>query len=387
MIPYGRQTISQSDIDSVVEVLRSDWLTQGPAVPKFEQALSERVGAGHAVAVNSATSALHIACLALGVGEGKMVWTSPNSFVASANCALYCGASVDFVDIHPKTLCMDAEALAAKLSLYREKGLALPSVVIPVHFGGQSCDMRAIHALAQEFQFRVIEDASHALGALYENEPVGNCRFSDICIFSFHPVKIITTGEGGMLTTQNPMLARRLQRLRSHGITREPAEMHRPPDGPWCYEQIELGLNYRMTDIQAALGISQLLELDNFLARRRGIAVIYEAEFKERIGTQTVPGFTESARHLFPVRVSPSRRRRIFDALRDAGLGVNVHYMPIYWHSHYRAKGFDVGLCRSAEAYYQEAISLPMYPGLTDSELANVVDTVKDCVGDYMGVV
>jgi UDP-4-amino-4,6-dideoxy-N-acetyl-beta-L-altrosamine transaminase len=383
MIPYGRQLISEADISAVERVLRSDFLTQGPAIEGFEAAFAEVAQAKHAVSCNSATSALHIACLALGVGKGQTVWTSPNSFVASANCALYCGASVDFVDIHPETLCMDADLLESKLALHRANGLALPNVVIPVHFAGQSCDMEAIHTLAQEFGFRVIEDGSHAVGALYQNKPVGDCRFSDICVFSFHPVKIITTGEGGMLTTQDPLLARILQRLRGHGITREAAEMHQPPDGPWYYEQIELGLNYRMTDIQAALGASQLGRLTQFLERRREIASHYEKKFKATVGVQACPDYTVSARHLFPIRVPAGKRRVIFEALRQAGLGVNVHYIPIYLQPHYRALGFPQGLCPNAEAYYQEAISLPLHVGLADLELAQVVDAVKDCVSHY----
>ena len=383
MISYGRQLITEADVSAVAKVLRSDFLTQGPAVDVFEAAFSRVVQANHAIACNSATSALHIACLALGVSKGHVVWTSPNSFVASANCALYCGASVDFVDINPSTLCMDTDVLADKLYKHRERGLALPSVVIPVHFGGQSCDMRAIYSLAKEFEFRVIEDASHAVGALYENQPVGNCSFSDVCVFSFHPVKIITTGEGGMLTTQDPMVARRLQHLRSHGITRNREEMLEPPDGPWYYEQIELGLNYRMTDIQAGLGTSQLLSLDGFLARRGEIAAVYEAEFNDRVGMQSVPSFTKSSRHLFPIRVSSEHRRRSFDALREAGLGVNVHYIPLYWHPYYRAMGFSIGLCPNAEAYYREAISLPIHAGLTESEIAQVVDAVKDCADRF----
>ncbi len=382
MIKYGCQLISEADVSAVAKVLRSDFLTQGPAIEDFEAAFARRVQAEYAVSCTSATAALHLACLALGVGKNQVVWTSPNSFVASANCALYCGALVDFVDIHPQTLCMDADALADKLSISRKKGLPLPGVVIPVHFGGQSCDMRAIKALAEEFRFKVIEDASHAVGALYENAPVGDCRFSDICVFSFHPVKIITTGEGGMLTTQDPNLARRLQRSRSHGITREPAEMQQPAEGPWYYEQIELGLNYRMTDIQAALGYSQLLSLDLFLAKREEVSALYEAEFQGVVETQAVPAFTKSARHLFPIRVPVSQRHSIFIALQHKELGVNVHYIPIYWHPFYRALGFRTGLCPNAEAYYQGAISLPLHAGLTDSEVERVIDAVKNNVFD-----
>jgi dTDP-4-amino-4,6-dideoxygalactose transaminase len=278
---------------------------------------------------------------------------------------------------------MDTGALADKLTLHRKKNLALPSVVIPVHFGGQSCDMRAIYSLAQEFQFRVIEDASHGVGALYEKEPVGDCRFSDICVFSFHPVKIITSGEGGMLTTQDPNLARRLQRFRSHGITRELAEMRQLPDGPWYYEQIELGLNYRMTDIQAALGHSQLLSLDVFLARREEVAALYEGEFEGVVGMQAVPAFTKSARHLFPIRVPAIQRYATFIALQHSGIGVNVHYIPIYWQPYYRAMGFAVGQCPNAEAYYREAISLPIHAGLTDSDLSRVIAAVKNCALSY----
>ena len=383
MINYGRQLIAEADILAVEKVLRSDFLTQGPATQAFEAAFSRVTNAKYAIACNSATSALHVACLALDVRKDQTVWTSPNSFVASANCALYCGASVDFVDIDPKNLCMDADALGNKLTLHRQKGLPLPSVVIPVHFGGQSCHMRAIFELAQEFHFRVIEDASHAVGALYENEPVGNCRFSDICVFSFHPVKIITSGEGGMLTTQDPSLARRLQRSRSHGITREPAEMRQLPDGPWYYEQIELGLNYRMTDIQAALGNSQLLSLDVFLARREEVAALYEGEFEGVVGMQAVPAFTKSARHLFPIRVPAIQRYETFIALQHSGIGVNVHYIPIYWQPYYRAMGFTIGQCPNAEAYYREAISLPIHAGLTDSDLSRVIAAVKNCSLSY----
>lgn len=380
MIPYGRQSVSEADIDAVLGVLRSEFLTQGPTVSHFEVGVMEKVGANHAVAVNSATSALHIACLAVGVSPGDEVWTSPNSFVASANCALYCGAKVDFVDIDQQTFCMSEVALEEKLRTRGSSGQTLPKVVIPVHFGGQSCNMQEVHRLALEYGFKVIEDASHAIGGTYLGEPIGNCRFSDITVFSFHPVKIITTGEGGMATTKDANLNERLTRLRSHGITRDAKSMSNKPDGPWYYEQLELGLNYRMTDLQAALGISQLTRLESFIALRRSLAKTYEDALKELVQSQFAPGYTDSARHLYPIWVEPPERARIFNALRAAEIGVNVHYIPIYWHPHYEAQGFKRGYCPKAESFYQGAISLPLYVDLTPEQQRYVIEKLKDFV-------
>ena len=378
MIPYGRQSITDEDIAAVVEVLQSDFLTQGPAVPAFEAAVCARVGASFSVAVNSATSGLHIVCLALGVGPGDVVWTSPNSFVASANCALYCGAQVDFVDIDAKTLCMSEQALEDKLVDHARRGLPMPRVVIPVHFGGQSCHMAEIGRLAREYGFSVIEDASHAIGANFMDRPVGDCQFSAATVFSFHPVKIITTGEGGLVTTNCPDLFERMSRSRTHGITRNPESMHAAAPAPWYYEQLDLGLNYRMTDIQAALGCSQLRRLDAFVARRQALAARYEKAFKGVIQTQEVPEYTSSARHLFPIRVPAERRRQTFDRLRDCGIGVNVHYIPIYLHPFYRKLGFKPGLCQAAEAFYSEAISLPMYADLSDGQQSKVIEKIEE---------
>lgn len=378
MIPYGRQSISPSDIEAVVRVLRSDFLTQGPAVPAFEAAVAKRVQVSHAVAVNSATSALHIACLALGVGPGDEVWTSPNSFVASSNCALYCGASVDFVDIDPATLCLCERALEDKLRDHRGAGKPLPKVLIPVHFGGQSCHMQEIHRLALEYGFKVIEDASHAIGGSYLGTPVGSCQFSDITVFSFHPVKIITTGEGGMATTQKTELYEKLIRLRSHGITRDAGLMAHEPEGAWYYEQLELGLNYRMTDIQAALGLSQLTRLESFVERRRALAAIYDDELLDLVKKQEVPAYTASARHLYPIQINPADRARVFTDLRSTGIGVNVHYIPIYWHPFYAALGFNRGHCPNAEHYYLGAISLPLYADLTPEQHEQVIEKLKD---------
>ena len=376
MIPYGRQSISEADIAAVVEVLQSDFLTQGPAVPAFEAAVGAKVGAAFSVAVNSATSGLHIACLALGVGPGDHVWTSPNSFVASANCALYCGAQVDFVDIDPQTLCMSELALEERLLRHSSLGLPMPKLVIPVHFGGQSCHMAEIARLANEYRFLVVEDASHAIGGSYLGRPVGDCQYSAATVFSFHPVKIITTGEGGLVTTNCPDLFARLSRFRTHGITRNPSQMRALTPDPWYYEQLELGLNYRMTDLQAALGCSQLMRLDAFVARRQALAAQYEKAFRGVTQTQKVPEYTSSARHLFPIRVPAERRRHTFDRLRDCGIGVNVHYIPIYLHPYYEKLGFEAGLCPAAEAFYSEAISLPMYADLSDSQQSEVIEII-----------
>jgi UDP-4-amino-4,6-dideoxy-N-acetyl-beta-L-altrosamine transaminase len=385
-IPYGRQEISDDDIAAVTAVLKSDWLTQGPAVPEFEQAIAQYCGVVHAVAVNSATSALHIACLALEVGPGDLVWTSPNTFVASANCALYCGADVDFVDIDPNTLCLSTEALAKKLAYHRATGKQLPKVLIPVHFGGQSCDMAVIHQLSIDYGFRIIEDASHAIGARYQGAPVGSCRFSDICIFSFHPVKIITSGEGGMALTNDATLAKRMTLLRSHGITRDEQDMEYTSPGPWYYEQLALGMNYRMTDIHAALGLSQLSKLDEFIIRRNVLARTYDNAFAHLgIGLQSVPGWTSSARHLYVIRANESQRNTLFANLRAQGIGVNMHYSPVYLQPYYRRLGFGPGYCVEAERYAQEAISLPMFASLTDEQQSCVIAAVTEFITTSLG--
>ena len=385
MIPYGRQSISDEDIEAVVDVLKSDFLTQGPAVPAFERAVADYCGAAHAVAVNSATSALHIACLALGVGPGDRVWTSPITFVASANCALYCGAEVDFVDIDPATFNMSVDALVAKLQRAEQDG-RLPKVVIPVHMAGQSCDMAALHALGQRYGFRIIEDASHAVGAQYQGAPVGDCRFSDIAVFSYHPVKIITTAEGGLAATNDPELAGRMALLRSHGITREVDAMERPSDGPWYYEQLTLGFNYRMTEIQAALGLSQMRRLDEFVLARRRRAAGYDAALAALpLSRPWQHPDAASSWHLYIIRLDLTRnaldRRQVFDRLRAGGVGVNLHYMPVYLQPYYRRLGFRPGLCPEAERYYDEAISIPLFAGLTDKEQGHVVAQLAEATG------
>lgn len=379
MIPYGRQNISEEDIQAVVDVLRSDYLTQGPIVPRFEQAVADYCGARHAIAVNSATSALHLACLALDVGPGDMVWTSPITFVASANCARYCGADVDFVDIDPATFNLDPEKLAEKLAHTRREGGRLPKVVIPVHFAGQSCDMEAIAQLAEEYGFRIIEDAAHAIGGSYRDKPIGSCIYSDIVVFSFHPVKIITTGEGGMAITNKATLAERMATLRSHGITRDPDRMTNKPDGPWYYEQIALGYNYRMTDIQAALGLSQLQRLDEFINKRQYLAAKYNTAF---MGSTIIPQeqceYSSSAYHLYVVRVPKSRHRETFKSLREQGIGVNLHYIPVYCQPDFGKFEIYKRNYPQAEAYYKEAITLPLYPELTEVEQKKVVSVLQD---------
>lgn len=380
MIPYGRQSISEQDIAAVVAVLRSDWITQGPAIAAFEQGLAAYCGAPHAVAVANATAALHIACLALQVGPGDLVWTSPNTFLASANCALYCGAEVDFVDIDPVTYNLCPQALARKLEQAEQAG-RLPKVVIPVHFAGQSCDMAAIAALAQRYGFRVIEDASHAVGADYLDGKVGNCAYSDMTVFSFHPVKILTTAEGGMVLTRQPALHQALQLLRSHGMTRDAAQLQHPDEGAWYYEQVSLGYNYRITDLQAALGLSQLDRLDAFVARRRALAARYDALLAPlALRTPGQAGFGRSAYHLYPIHVAPERRRAVFDALRAQGVGANVHYIPVYQQPYYQRLGFQGGLCPQAESYYAGAISLPLYYALSEAEQDQVVAAVRSAL-------
>ncbi len=376
MIPYGRQDISEADIAAVVEVLRSDFITQGPAVPLFESAVAEYCGVARAVAVNSATSALHIACLALGVGPGDIVWTSPITFVASANCALYCGATVNFVDIDEDTGNMSVDALREKLEAAKVTN-TLPKVVIPVHLCGTSCDMQAIRALGEQYGFRIIEDASHAIGGRYLDLPVGSCTYSDITVFSFHPVKIITTGEGGMALTNDAGLAQTMDLLRSHGVTRDPTLLTRESDGGWYYEQLALGFNYRMTDIQAALGHSQLARLDEFVHRRHQIADWYDEHLAGLpLALAVRPSGTYSALHLYVVQIELDQaarsHREVFDSLRSQGIGVNLHYIPVYTHPYYQQLGFKAGLCPAAEAYYSRAISIPMFPTISSDDLAAV---------------
>lgn len=380
MIPYGRQAISEADIQAVVEVLRSDWLTQGPVGERFERAIADYCSAAHAVAVNSATAALHIACLAAGLGPGDLLWTSPNTFVASANCALYCGAEVDFVDIDPRTYNMSVERLEEKLIRAQRIG-RLPKIVVPVHFAGQPCEMERIARLATQYGFHVIEDASHAIGGRYQGEPVGSCRYADMTVFSFHPVKIITTGEGGMVLTNRAELQERLIRLRSHGITRNPALMTEKPHGPWYYQQIELGYNYRMTDIQAALGLSQLTRLDEFVARRRALAGRYDAAFA---GLPVVLPWqhpdTESAWHLYVIRLQLDRMRKshyeVFSALREQGIGVNLHYIPVHLQPYYQNQGGGEGDFPEAEQYYREAVTIPLHVGITAEQQEYIAKTI-----------
>lgn len=381
MIPYGRQDISEADIQAVVDVLHSDFLTQGPAVPAFEKAIADYCGAQHAVAVNSATSALHIACLALGVGPGDSVWTSPITFVASANCALYCGAQVDFVDIDPNTYNMSIECLSEKLA-QAEKTNCLPKVVIPIHLCGQACDMVGIRSLSHRYGFKIIEDASHAIGGKYRGEPIGNCSYSDITIFSFHPVKIITTAEGGMAMTNDSQLAKRMQLLRSHGITRDVNEMTHASDGPWYYQQIDLGFNYRMTDLQAALGLSQMQRLDEFVTKRHTVAKRYDQFLTDLpVSTPLQHADSYSGLHLYIIRLTlkeiSKTHLQVFEELRAAGIGVNLHYIPVYQQPYYIGLGFKAGYCPEAEKYYTEAISLPMYPGLTEAQQDKVISTLR----------
>jgi UDP-4-amino-4,6-dideoxy-N-acetyl-beta-L-altrosamine transaminase len=377
-IPYGRQDVRPEDVDAVVSVLRSDWLTQGPAVPRFEGALAHYCGAKHAIAVNSATSALHIACLALGLGPGDRLWTSPNTFVASANCGLYCGAEVDFVDIDPRTCNMSADALAAKLECAEAEG-RLPKVVVPVHFAGQSCDMQRIRALADRYGFRIVEDAAHAVGGKYLGAPIGGCRYSDIAVFSFHPVKIITTAEGGVALTNDAELADRMARLRSHGTTHDPARMQGEPDGPWYYQVLELGWNYRMTDIQAALGCSQMQRLDDYVRRRTALAERYHRLLAD--SGLTLPWSDPScasAWHIYVVgwneEASGLSRGEAFARLRAAGIGVQVHYISLHTQPYFRKLGFRPGRYPHAEAHYARAITIPLYASLTEAQQDRVVE-------------
>ncbi len=383
MIPYGRQDILQADIDAVVEVLRSDFLTQGPMVPRFEQAIAKGVNVKNAIAVNSATSALHIACLALQLGKDDLLWTVPNTFVASANCGRYCGADVDFVDIDPDTWNMSVPGLREKLERARKNG-RLPNVVVPVHFAGQPTDQEEIWSLSLEYGFKVLEDASHSIGASRNDEPVGSCRWSDITIFSFHPVKIITSGEGGMALTNDEALARRMSMLRSHGVTRDPALL---PNGDeaakWYYEQQMLGFNYRMTDLHAALGLSQFSRVSAYVERRNDLARRYDTGLKDLpLQLPTVREGNRSAFHLYVVRLdrgtSAEDHRQVFDGLRQAGIGVNLHYIPVHLQPYYRELGFSAGQFPEAEAHGQLAITLPLYPTLTDQQQDDVIRTLRD---------
>jgi UDP-4-amino-4,6-dideoxy-N-acetyl-beta-L-altrosamine transaminase len=379
-INYSRQSISEKDIEAVLNILNSEYLTQGPVVPKFEEALIKMVGAKHGVAVNSATSALHIACLALEVGPGDRVWTSPNTFVASANSARFCGAEVDFVDIDGITGNINVTELQSKLVLANKNG-TLPKVVIPVHFSGQPTDQERIWNLAEEYGFYVIEDASHSLGGSRRRKTVGNCAYSNITVFSFHPVKIITTGEGGMALTNDSKLSKRMLRLRSHGITRDPEEMVSNSRGPWYYEQLNLGFNYRMSDIQAALGLSQLNRLTHFVALRNELANRYDEAIKKLpIKRLVVTEHNYSARHLYVIRVPASQHLRIFKALQNARIGVNLHYMPVHLQPYYRKLGFEESNFPESEAHGREAISLPLYPFLAEEEQDHIIETLGNLI-------
>ena len=381
MIPYGRQNISNDDIQSVVDVLKSDFLTQGSVVPAFEQAVCNYTGGNYGVAVNSATSALHIACLSLGLGSEDYLWTTPISFVASANCGLYCGAKIDFVDINPLSWNLDVEKLKEKL-LYAKKTNSIPKILIAVHLCGLSCDMEDIYDLSKEYGFKVIEDASHAIGGKYQDSPIGSCKYSDISIFSFHPVKTITSGEGGIAVTNDRCIAEKMSLLRSHGITRDSSLMTNKPDGPWYYQQIDLGFNYRLSDIHAALGYSQLQRIDSFVSERHNIAHRYDqllADLPLQLPYKSDELY--SGLHLYVIRIKRdkirSSHKEVFESLRADGIGVNLHYIPIYRHPVYQSMGFSLVDFPEAESYYQEAISLPMFPGLSTYEQGRVVDSVR----------
>lgn len=384
MIPYGRQEITQEDIDAVVEVLKSDFLTQGPKVPEFENTVARHVGAKFGVAVNSATSALHVACAALGLGEGDWLWTSPVTFVASANCGLYCGAKVDFVDIDPRTYNLCPDALERKLEQAREQD-RLPKVVVPVHLCGQPCDMERMKALSELYGFRIVEDASHPIGGKYQGEFIGSGRFSDITVFSFHPVKIVTTAEGGMAVTNDAELAQRMEMLRSHGITRDPARMTHEPDGPWYYQQVDLGFNYRMTELQAALGVSQMARLDDFVKRRHELARRYDELLADLpVVTPWQHPDSYSGLHLYVIRLKlgeiRASHREVFESLREQGIGINLHYIPVHTQPFYEAMGFAPDDFPESMRYYNEAISIPMYHGLTFEQQDAVVEALKQAL-------
>ena len=381
MIPYGKQDINQADIDSVVDVLQSDFLTQGPQVPLFEKTVSDYCGAEYGVAVNSATSALHVACLALGLGEGDWLWTSPNTFVASANCGLYCNAKVDFVDIDPLTYNLSARELEKKL-IQAEKEGRLPKILIPVHFAGQSCEMKKIHGLSKQYGFYIIEDASHAIGGKYLDQPIGSCQYSDITVFSFHPVKIITTAEGGLATTNNKKLLERMQLFRSHGVTRDPELMTKEAEGGWYYQQVDLGFNYRMTDLQAALGVSQMERLDDFITLRHQRQKRYDELLKNLPVVAPYQDLDSySALHLYPIKIQidkvKSTRKEIFEALRKNDIGVNVHYIPVHTQPYYENMGFKKGDFPNAESYYESAISIPLFHVMTFEQQDQVIAALE----------
>jgi UDP-4-amino-4,6-dideoxy-N-acetyl-beta-L-altrosamine transaminase len=383
-IPYGRQSIDDNDKIAISEAILDEFLTQGPRVEEFEEALCSKLGAEYGVAVNSATSALHLACMALGVKEGDIVWTSAITFVASANCARYCGADVDFVDVDSRTYNMSPEALSSKLKVASELG-RLPKVVIPVHLTGQPCDMEAIHKLSKQYGFSIIEDASHATGAEYKGSTIGSCEFSDIAIFSFHPVKIITTGEGGAALTNSSVLAKKMRHLRSHGITRNPEDFNDTSQPGFYYEQQELGFNYRLTDFQAALGLSQLKKLDSFLARRRQIAKYYDEQLSNlNLKRPSQEEWGLSAWHLYVIRVGdpnyPKKRNTMFEKLRENGIGVNLHYIPVYRHPYYEKLGYRVQDFPESESYYSQAISIPIHPELTQAEQDLVIRLIAELV-------
>lgn len=387
MIPYGKQEIIQQDIDAVVDVLQSDFLTQGPQVPLFEKSIKDAVNADYVFAVNSATSALHIACLALGVGTGDVVWTTPITFVASANCALYCGANIDFVDIDPQTYNLSSELLEQKLKHAKQNSLPLPKVVIPVHLCGQPCEMEQIHQLSKEYGFSIIEDASHAIGGKYQGNPIGNCEYSDITVFSFHPVKIVTTAEGGAATTNNPEIASKLELLRSHGITRDVTLMKNESHGGWYYEQIDLGFNYRMTEMQAALGVSQMSRLHDFVAQRNNLAARYDELLK---GLPLITPFqitdSYSGRHLYVIRLDLNAisfsHKEVFDLLREKGIGVNLHYIPVHLQPYYNDLGFKEGQLPVAENYYKNAISIPLFHAMSEEQQDEVVKVLANILFD-----